>query len=137
MPAISWACAGRAKPKRPCSDCARSWVSSSSRSTRRRHASARYRKSSLIVHVSQRQHSRRGLPVRDASENEGNLNSRVWIFQKLDVVQRAVSFAQLQLNVRTRENVAVSLAKVFKRGTFVPRTHRDRRRRRRNEIDQQ
>jgi hypothetical protein len=47
------------------------------------------------------------------------------------------SFAHLQLNVRTRKNVAVSLAKVFKRGTFVPRAHRDRRRGRRNEIDQQ
>src|SRR6516164_6941693 len=85
----------------------------------------------------QRQHSRRALPVREASESEGNLNSRVWILQKLDVVQRTGSFAQLQLNVRTRNNVAVSLANVFKRGTFEPRSHRDRRRGRRNEIDQQ
>src|SRR5262249_32815935 len=89
------------------------------------------------VHGSQRQHSRRALPVRDASENEGNLNSRVWILQKLDVVQRASSFAQLQLNVRTRKNVAVSLANVFKRGTLERRSHRGRGRRRRNEIDQQ
>src|SRR5262249_26181680 len=81
--------------------------------------------------------SRRALPVRDASENEANLNSRVWILQKLDVVQRAGSFAQLQLNVRTRKNVAVSLANVFKRGTLEPRSHRDGRRGRSNEIDQQ
>src|SRR5262249_4040255 len=70
-------------------------------------------------------------------ENEANLNSRVWILQKLDVVQPAGSFAQLQLNVRTRKNVAVSLANVFKRGTLEPRSHRDGRRGRRNEIDQQ
>src|SRR5262249_37538260 len=57
--------------------------------------------------------------------------------QKLDVVQRAGSFAQFQLDVRTRKNVAVSLANVFKRGTLEPRSHRDRRRGRRNEIDQQ
>src|SRR5262249_4790609 len=91
----------------------------------------------VSVHGSQRQHSRRALPVRDASENEANLNSRVWIAQKLDVVQRAGSFAQFQLDVRTRKNVAVSLANVFKRGTLEPRSHRDRRRGRRNEIDQQ
>src|SRR5262245_6257227 len=91
----------------------------------------------VSVHCSQSKHSRRVFPVRDASENEGNLNSSVWILQKLDVVQRAGSFAQLQLNVRTRKNVAVSVANVFKRGTLEPCSHRDRRRGRRNEIDQQ
>src|SRR6516164_10329194 len=67
----------------------------------------------VSVHDSQRQHFRRALPVRDASKIEGNLNSRVWILQKLDVVHRAVSFEHLQLNVRSRKNVAVSLTKVF------------------------
>ena len=64
------------------------------------------------VHGSQRQHSRRAMPVRDASESEGNLNSGVWILQKLDVVHRAIRRAQLQFNVRTCENVAVSVPNV-------------------------
>ena len=44
---------------------------------------------------------------------------------------------RVELTVREAKDWAVSLAKVFKRGTFEPRSHRDRRRGRRNEIDQQ
>src|SRR5215468_11242840 len=75
-------------------------------------------------------------PIRNATEHQRNLNARSWILQKLDIFHCTATRAQLKVDVRTREYFPILAAVILERRAFESRRHRNFRRWRRKEIDQ-
>src|SRR5262245_59687944 len=74
--------------------------------------------------------------IRNTTDQQGNLNARSWIPQKLKISHYPDNPAQLEINVGSGEYFSILAAVIFERRTFESRRHCNFRRWRRKEIDQ-
>jgi hypothetical protein len=84
--------------------------------------------------AAERPHTGRLLAVDHAAEDERGIDARARVFQKREIVDRAVGVAQVQRDVLLGELVAIVAGEVIERAVAKARHHSDRRWRRRNEV---